>query len=226
VRLRSALCARAAERCVARVQARAKAEKAAKAKAKVVVVVEPGAAAAAKKKARAHARAHAPLHRAAADALLAVCRRSGRVPSCAPRTLRLRIAAARQHRQSSSPHACTPFALLRRLAGYLPAPQAEATDKSAKLALAEAEEAAALQEVLAIPAGQRKDMSGPMAKAYWPRVVEASWYAWWEKCGFFTPQQGSKKPKFVVVIPPPNVTGALHIGHALTNSIQASVPPP
>ena len=60
-----------------------------------------------------------------------------------------------------------------------------------------------------------------MAKAYWPRVVESGWYTWWEKCGFFTPKQGSNKPKFVIVIPPPNVTGALHIGHALTNSIQA-----
>jgi valyl-tRNA synthetase len=123
-------------------------------------------------------------------------------------------------RQTSHKRICT-SALLCRLAVLHPHPQAEAADKSAKLAQAEAEEQAALQEVLSIPAGQRKDMSGPMAKAYWPRVVEASWYAWWEKCGFFTPQQGSKKPKFVVVIPPPNVTGALHIGHALTNSIQA-----
>lgn len=50
--------------------------------------------------------------------------------------------------------------------------------------------------------------------------VEAAWYEWWEQCGFFKPDLASDKPPFVIVIPPPNVTGALHIGHALTNSIQ------
>ena len=62
-----------------------------------------------------------------------------------------------------------------------------------------------------------------MAKAYDPRNVEAAWYEWWEKEGFFKPEMGSNKPKFVIVIPPPNVTGALHIGHALTNSIQDTI---
>lgn len=101
------------------------------------------------------------------------------------------------------------------------AKQAEAEEKAAKLAAEQAEEAAALAEVQALPPGQCKSTSGAMAKAYWPRVVEAGWYSWWEQRGFFTPKQGSSKPKFVIVIPPPNVTGALHIGHALTNSIQA-----
>ena len=82
-------------------------------------------------------------------------------------------------------------------------------------------DAALLAAALATPAGDRKDTGGELAKAYSPRLVEAAWYDWWEKCGFFTPANGSTKPKFVVVIPPPNVTGALHIGHALTNSIQA-----
>ena len=54
-----------------------------------------------------------------------------------------------------------------------------------------------------------------------PFQVEAAWYEWWEQCGFFKPDPDSTKPPFVVVIPPPNVTGALHIGHALTNAIQA-----
>ena len=101
------------------------------------------------------------------------------------------------------------------------AAQADDAEKEAKLAQAEAEERAALEAARALPPGTRKDTSGEMAKAYWPRVVESNWYTWWEKCGYFTPKQGSSKPKFVIVIPPPNVTGALHIGHALTNSIQA-----
>jgi valyl-tRNA synthetase len=45
----------------------------------------------------------------------------------------------------------------------------------------------------------------------------------WRKCGFFKPDPTSDKPPFTVVIPPPNVTGALHIGHALTSSIQDTI---
>ena len=54
---------------------------------------------------------------------------------------------------------------------------------------------------------------------------QAAWYAWWEKQGMFKPEYGRKdglknvKPEdvFMMVIPPPNVTGKLHLGHALTN---------
>ena len=45
----------------------------------------------------------------------------------------------------------------------------------------------------------------------------------WEQCGYFKPDPKSTKPPFVIVIPPPNVTGTLHLGHALTNSIQVGL---
>jgi valyl-tRNA synthetase len=45
----------------------------------------------------------------------------------------------------------------------------------------------------------------------------------WEQCGFFKPDLDSSKPPFTIVIPPPNVTGALHIGHALTNAVQDTI---
>jgi hypothetical protein len=45
----------------------------------------------------------------------------------------------------------------------------------------------------------------------------------WKECGYFKPDMDSTKPPFTIVIPPPNVTGALHIGHALTNSIQDTI---
>ena len=99
-------------------------------------------------------------------------------------------------------------------------------DKKKKKAAAGGDDAdaAALTAALAVPSGEFKDPSKvPMAKAYNPRGVEAAWYEWWEKEGYFKPTMGSKKPKFVIVIPPPNVTGALHIGHALTNSIQDTI---
>ncbi|ORY90506.1 valyl-tRNA synthetase [Syncephalastrum racemosum] len=75
------------------------------------------------------------------------------------------------------------------------------------------------------PEGEKKDMSEPMAGTYDPRAVESAWYHWWLKEGYFKPElteDGKIKPAglFVVPAPPPNVTGSLHIGHALTVAIQ------
>ncbi|KAF8645352.1 hypothetical protein AX16_007855 [Volvariella volvacea WC 439] len=75
------------------------------------------------------------------------------------------------------------------------------------------------------PPGEKKDLSQPMAAGYNPIAVESAWYDWWLAQGFFKPQLGPDgKPKkegvFVLPIPPPNVTGSLHIGHALTTAIQ------
>lgn len=70
-----------------------------------------------------------------------------------------------------------------------------------------------------------KSLDDPALKAYNPKIVESSWYEWWKKEGLFAPKfstDGSYLPKgrFVIPAPPPNVTGALHIGHALTISLQ------
>lgn len=76
------------------------------------------------------------------------------------------------------------------------------------------------------PKGEKKDVTQPMSNSgYDPIAVEAAWYDWWEAQGFFKPQftpDGKIKPegKFYVPAPPPNVTGSLHIGHALTTAIQ------
>jgi len=72
--------------------------------------------------------------------------------------------------------------------------------------------------------GEKKDLSAPLAASYNPKAVEAAWYQWWEKEGFFKPELVDGKPKkegvYMIPIPPPNVTGTLHLGHALTNAIQ------
>ncbi|XP_010273593.1 PREDICTED: valine--tRNA ligase, mitochondrial 1 [Nelumbo nucifera] len=73
------------------------------------------------------------------------------------------------------------------------------------------------------PIGEKKRLSRQMAKQYSPAAVEKSWYAWWEKSDFFVADASSSKPAFVIVLPPPNVTGALHIGHALTAAIQDTI---
>ncbi|MBI5157713.1 MAG: valine--tRNA ligase [Acidimicrobiia bacterium] len=59
-----------------------------------------------------------------------------------------------------------------------------------------------------------------MDQAYDPQRVEADWYARWEQAGVFRPEVNPDGEPFCIVIPPPNVTGSLHMGHALDQSIQ------
>ncbi len=60
----------------------------------------------------------------------------------------------------------------------------------------------------------------PISDRYEPAAVEARWYPVWEKHGYFRPEMPSKKTPYSIVIPPPNVTGSLHMGHALDNTLQ------
>lgn len=62
--------------------------------------------------------------------------------------------------------------------------------------------------------------SDPLAKGYEPRDVEKRWYAYWEEEGLFSAEEESEKDSYAIVIPPPNVTGVLHIGHALDCTLQ------
>lgn len=59
-----------------------------------------------------------------------------------------------------------------------------------------------------------------MPKAYEPGNVETKWYKFWLEKGYFTPKIDLEKNPFVIIMPPPNVTGELHIGHALTATLQ------
>ena len=59
-----------------------------------------------------------------------------------------------------------------------------------------------------------------LAKAYEPQAVEEKWYAAWLEAGCFRTDENSEKEAYSIVIPPPNVTGILHLGHVLNNSIQ------
>src|SRR3989344_2457448 len=49
--------------------------------------------------------------------------------------------------------------------------------------------------------------------------MEEKWYQFWEKEGLFKADPNSKKPSYCLLMPPPNVTGALHLGHAMEHSI-------
>ena len=58
-----------------------------------------------------------------------------------------------------------------------------------------------------------------LSKIYEPKEVESKWYATWDEAGLFKPEN-DQEDTFTIMIPPPNVTGILHIGHVLNNTIQ------
>lgn len=97
--------------------------------------------------------------------------------------------------------------------------------KKKKKSAAQAQADAVSNFVNITPPGEKKILDDVMAPTYHPRAVEAAWYEWWENKGFFhvdakdmegcTPDNA-----FVMVIPPPNVTGSLHLGHALMCSVE------
>ena len=75
------------------------------------------------------------------------------------------------------------------------------------------------------PFGEKKHLDNEFPAAYQPKYVESAWQAWWEKEGYYTPDlekalKTEASDKFVMVIPPPNVTGSLHLGHALTTAVE------
>jgi valyl-tRNA synthetase len=70
------------------------------------------------------------------------------------------------------------------------------------------------------PAVQHPRPMSELAKAYEPQAVEEKWYAAWQEAGCFRADETSGKEPYSIVIPPPNVTGILHLGHVLNNSIQ------
>jgi valyl-tRNA synthetase len=59
-----------------------------------------------------------------------------------------------------------------------------------------------------------------LGKNYDPSPIEDKWYAKWIEADLFKADPASAKPQFSIVIPPPNVTGMLHVGHALDNTLQ------
>ena len=59
-----------------------------------------------------------------------------------------------------------------------------------------------------------------LGKAFEPAEAEKRLYDYWLKNDLFSAQDESDAPAFAIVIPPPNVTGILHMGHALNNTLQ------
>ena len=74
--------------------------------------------------------------------------------------------------------------------------------------------------------GQKKDLSKyEMQEAYHPHQVECAWQDWWEAAGYYgcdakAALNKAESERFIMVIPPPNVTGSLHLGHALTAAVE------
>eukprot|EP00297_Palpitomonas_bilix_P001677 CAMPEP_0113873040 /NCGR_PEP_ID=MMETSP0780_2-20120614/3548_1 /TAXON_ID=652834 /ORGANISM="Palpitomonas bilix" /LENGTH=1005 /DNA_ID=CAMNT_0000858639 /DNA_START=106 /DNA_END=3123 /DNA_ORIENTATION=- /assembly_acc=CAM_ASM_000599 len=87
----------------------------------------------------------------------------------------------------------------------------------------EKKEAPKFEYVNKTPKGEKKLMDEPMLDAYHPVAVESAWQDWWEASGYYKADNESDKPKYVCMFPPPNVTGTLHLGHALTIAIQDAI---
>ncbi|MFH1662634.1 MAG: valine--tRNA ligase [Chloroflexota bacterium] len=64
------------------------------------------------------------------------------------------------------------------------------------------------------------DTQNEMPKAYEPDKVEEKWYKFWLEKGYFKSKIDPEKKPFVIIMPPPNVTGELHVGHALTATLE------
>ena len=62
-----------------------------------------------------------------------------------------------------------------------------------------------------------------LAKSFEPAAIEAKWAPWWEQHGCYAPSFDSAKPNFSIQLPPPNVTGVLHMGHAFNQTIMDSL---
>ena len=62
-------------------------------------------------------------------------------------------------------------------------------------------------------------MSEELAKTYEPGAIEKKWYDFWEENGLFKAEINPDKPPYCITIPPPNVTGELHMGHAIQHAI-------
>ncbi|WP_353093826.1 class I tRNA ligase family protein, partial [Methylibium sp.] len=58
-----------------------------------------------------------------------------------------------------------------------------------------------------------------LAKSFEPGPIEAKWAPVWEQRGLFVPTLDAAKPSFAIQLPPPNVTGVLHMGHAFNQTI-------
>src|SRR5947207_12505239 len=65
-----------------------------------------------------------------------------------------------------------------------------------------------------------KQLITSLPKTYEPQAVEGKWYRFWEQGGYFKPRPSRTGKTFVISMPPPNVTGALHLGHAITATIE------
>ncbi len=70
------------------------------------------------------------------------------------------------------------------------------------------------------PVAGGEDIAGKLEKTFDPAHFEERWYRTWEAEGRFQPTGAPGSPRFVMVIPPPNVTGRLHIGHAFGRTLE------
>jgi len=86
---------------------------------------------------------------------------------------------------------------------------------------------APLSETLEISESNMSELISPepstipleLAKSFEPKAIEASWYPKWENAGYFHATTDENKPAYCIMLPPPNVTGTLHMGHSFQDTL-------
>lgn len=136
-----------------------------------------------------------------------------------------KLATARKRKEMKAAAAA---ATSKPVAKKDPASSNRSSDKKKKKADAQAAADAANNYVNITPKGEKKILDKEMAPVYQPRAVESAWYEWWEASGYFRTEVESakglpEKERFVMVLPPPNVTGSLHLGHALMCAVEDAI---
>ncbi len=73
------------------------------------------------------------------------------------------------------------------------------------------------------PAQPKQSALDSLSKSFEPKDIEKKWYPVWEQAGYFKPNGDTSKPSYTIQLPPPNVTGVLHMGHAFQQTLMDSL---
>jgi len=124
-------------------------------------------------------------------------------------------------------------AVLKQVLEQLPAAQAERVSTAASDQVtapaptvappaavpATTSQSAIIPPLFATPQPNRSPSTMELAKSFEPQSIESRWYPAWENAGYFKSRIAANKPGYCIMLPPPNVTGTLHMGHAFQHTL-------
>ena len=109
--------------------------------------------------------------------------------------------------------------LIRAQLAAQPAPPQAVSADSAPAATGTIAPLSATAETLKSNTLKPNKITMELAKSFEPQAIEAHWYPKWEQAGYFRASTDNDKPAYCIMLPPPNVTGTLHMGHAFQDTL-------